>query len=40
VTCLVRDYNTEHVHFLDAANGGYALAAKGMKAQLKQRREG
>lgn len=37
VTCLVRDYNTDHVHFLDAANGGYAIAAKQLKAQLKDR---
>jgi len=36
VTCLVRDYNADHVHFLDGSNGGYALAAKGLKAQLKR----
>jgi len=33
-TCLVRDFNTNHVHFVDAANGGYALAARQMKTQL------
>jgi len=33
-TCLVRDFNTNHVHFVDAADGGYALAARQMKAQL------
>jgi len=37
-TCLVRDYNTDHVHFLDAADGGYALAAKQLKSQLKEMR--
>jgi len=36
-TCLVRDFNTDHVHFLDAANGGYALAARQMKTQLAER---
>lgn len=34
VTCIVSDYNTEHVHFLDGANGGYAMAAVEMKRQL------
>lgn len=34
ITCLVSDYDKNHVHFLDGANGGYALAAKEMKLQL------
>ena len=34
MTCVVTDYNHDHVHFLDGANGGYAMAAKEMKAQL------
>jgi hypothetical protein len=34
ITCVVSDYANNHVHFLDAANGGYALAAKEMKGQM------
>ena len=34
VTCLVEDYNLEHVHFLDGSEGGYALAAVELKKQL------
>jgi DUF3095 family protein len=34
VTCLVRSYNGDHVHFVDGAEGGYALAAQELKAQL------
>lgn len=34
VTCLVRSYDGDHVHFVDGSDGGYALAAKQMKAQL------
>jgi len=34
VTCFVRSYSGDHVHFVDGANGGYALAAKELKAQL------
>ncbi len=37
MTCVISDYNTNHVHFLDGSNGGYALAAKEMKQQLKTR---
>lgn len=33
-TCLVRDYESSHIHFLDAADGGYALAARQLKTQL------
>jgi len=35
MTCLVFNYENQHVHFLDAADGGYALAAQKMKHQLK-----
>lgn len=35
VTCMVSDYNRNHVHFLDGARGGYAFAAKMLKQQLK-----
>lgn len=34
ITCLVRSYEGDHVHFVDGSNGGYALAAKQLKAQL------
>lgn len=34
MTCVINNYDREHVHFLDASNGGYALAAKEMKSQL------
>lgn len=35
MTCLVFEHNGPQVHFIDGANGGYAMAAKSMKAQLK-----
>ncbi len=34
MTCLIFDYAANHVHFLDGSDGGYALAAKEMKAQV------
>ena len=34
VTCMVFDYSERHIHFVDSADGGFALAAK----DLKQRR--
>lgn len=34
MTCLVRSYSGDHVHFIDGADGGYALAAKQLKQQL------
>lgn len=34
MTCIVFDYFGRQVHFVDAADGGYAIAAKEMKAQL------
>lgn len=36
LTCLVFSYNGRHIHFVDGADGGYALAAKAMKEQLRQ----
>ncbi len=33
MTCLVRQRQYEHVHFVDASGGGYAAAAKQMKTQ-------
>lgn len=35
ITCMVFNYDTEHIHFLDGSNGGYAIAAQNMKKQLK-----
>jgi hypothetical protein len=36
MTCLVSSLKSDgHVHFIDAADGGYAFAAKEMKAQMK-----
>jgi hypothetical protein len=34
ITCMVGGYDGDHVHFVDGAEGGYALAAKPLKAQL------
>jgi hypothetical protein len=36
-TCMVKAYKGDHVHFIDGAGGGYAMAAKSLKAQLAQR---
>ncbi len=35
LTCIVGDYNDDHVHLVDGSNGGYAVAAVELKAQLK-----
>ena len=37
MTCVIDGYDGNHVHFVDGADGGYALAAKQLKAQLKAR---
>jgi hypothetical protein len=37
VTCAVFERMGRQVHFIDGADGGYALAAKGLKSQLKNR---
>jgi hypothetical protein len=34
ITCYLRSYSGDHVHFVDGSDGGYALAAKQLKAQL------
>ena len=36
VTCLVEDHNGHHTHFVDGSDGGYAIAAVQLKAQLKE----
>jgi hypothetical protein len=33
ITCYVRSFSGDHVHFIDGSEGGYALAAKQLKAQ-------
>lgn len=35
ITCVVSNYDKDHIHFLDGSNGGYALAAKEMKGQAR-----
>lgn len=35
MTCAVWDRDQRHVHFVDGADGGYALAARELKAQVK-----
>jgi hypothetical protein len=32
MTCMVLDRNARHLHFIDGADGGYAMAAKNLKA--------
>ena len=36
MTCLIFDRRNSHAHFVDGAEGGYAIAAQKMKAQLAQ----
>lgn len=35
MTCLAWDRDQDHLHFIDGADGGYALAAKQLKAQIR-----
>lgn len=35
MTCAIQAYEGRHMHFVDGSDGGYALAAKQLKAQLK-----
>ncbi len=37
MTCVIFDYNKDHVHFIDGSEGGYTMAAKAMKKRLKKR---
>ncbi len=39
ITCIVTNYDKDHVHFLDGANGGYAMAATELKHQLRLKNE-
>lgn len=34
MTCVISDYNQDHVHFVDGSDGGYAMAALGLKQRL------
>jgi hypothetical protein len=34
MTCLVLNRRNHHFHLIDSADGGYALAAKQLKARL------
>ena len=36
MTCIIFDYDTQHFHFIDGSDGGYALAAKQLKEQVRQ----
>lgn len=40
ITCLVFQYEKEHVHFVDGADGGYANAARDLKAREGGRLDG
>ncbi|GGD45896.1 hypothetical protein GCM10012288_20230 [Malaciobacter pacificus] len=35
MTCLIFERHGKHIHFIDSSNGGYAIAAKQMKNQIK-----
>lgn len=39
MTCLVFGYDNRHVHFVDGADGGYAMAARQLKQRLKKRQK-
>lgn len=34
VTCLINQVGVNHLHFVDGADGGYALAATDLKSKL------
>jgi hypothetical protein len=38
VTCIVRSYSGNHMHFVDGSDGGYALAARELKERLTEMR--
>ena len=40
ITCLIFSYNGKHAHFVDGADGGYALAAVELKARLQLAKRG
>ena len=38
LTCIVFSHDGNHLHFVDGSDGGYAVAARGLKLQLQQMR--
>lgn len=36
VTCMVFQYHKDHIHFVDGSNGGYVMASKQLKQQMKK----
>ncbi|HAX45954.1 MAG TPA: hypothetical protein DCX78_03885 [Nitrospina sp.] len=38
MTCMVFDRKERHLHFVDGASGGYALATKQLKCQIASKR--
>jgi hypothetical protein len=36
VTCFVRSYKGDHLHFVDGSDGGYALASRELEGQLRE----
>lgn len=40
MTCIIFDYASQHFHFIDGSDGGYALAAKQLKQQVKEAAQG
>ncbi len=36
VTCYVRSYQSNHIHFVDGTDGGYAKASQELKNRRKQ----
>ena len=35
VTCMVFEYHRNHIHFVDGSNGGYVMASRQLKKQIK-----
>lgn len=35
-TCFVREYQRNHIHFIDGTGGGYTKASVGFKRRLKE----
>jgi len=38
ITCFVKDFRRNHMHFIDVCGGGYTSASKQLKAQLRELR--
>lgn len=36
ITCMINDYQSKHIHFIDGENGGYSLAAVTLKEKRRQ----